>query len=274
MDPYLEAPDIWPDVHNALAAQIRDELNQGLPEPYYARLDVRAELGVVDEDEGGWSVLVPDVAVLSGPRDTGPREGVAVLERPRREVSPGRALEVLGERVKHPFVEIRDAKRSHKLVTLIELLSPSNKRPGPDREAYSAKQGEVLESDASLVEIDLLRSGRRVLPSAVLAALVERVQPPPDYLVLVSRAWRRGNPGLGYYAYPFGLREWMPCIGVPLKEGEAEVPLDLQYAFNRMYDGGPYRRAIDYSRAPEPPLSEADAGWAVEVLGARRLTGK
>jgi hypothetical protein len=34
------------------------------------------------------------------------------------------------------------------LVTLIEIASPANKRPGPDRRAYEAKQQEILDNDA------------------------------------------------------------------------------------------------------------------------------
>jgi hypothetical protein len=276
MDPYLEAPGIWPDVHQALASEIRGVLNQALPEPYYARMEARVELGVARDDDGG-EVIVPDVSVAMSPRQMGADRpgagGVAVLDRPRREVSPGQALEGPAGRVRHPFVEIRDAKNGHKLVTLIEILSPTNKRTGPDREAYERKQGEVLGSDASLIEIDLLRSGRRVLANDDLVILVGARARRPGSLVMVSRAWRRVNAGLGYHAYVFGLREWMPCVPVPLREGEAEVPLDLQYAFNRMYDAGPYRRSVDYSRPPEVPLSRADAAWAAEVLGVTGCAG-
>lgn len=259
MDPYLEAPENWPDVNLALTSQISFMLNQSLPEPYYAKLNARAELGMVEGEEGWEMIFRPrrSKALVDG----------AVLDQPRRELSPGHVLEGTAEWAKHPFVEVRDAKDHHKLVTLIEILSPSNKRSGPDRDAYSAKQSEVLESDASLIEIDLLRSGRRVLPNSELALLVAGLKPPALYLVLVSRAWNRTATSLGYHAYPFGLREWMPCVPVPLKETEPEVPLDLQYAFNRMYDAGPYRRSTDYSRPPRPPLSRTDSAWAAEELG-------
>jgi hypothetical protein len=67
------------------------------------------------------------------------------------------------------------------------------------------------------------------------------------------------------------LRQMLPCIGVPLREGEPETPLDLQYVMNRVYDTGPYRRgAVDYSRPAVPPLSAADARWAEEVLRSLR----
>lgn len=95
MDPYLEASDIWPDFHDALAAQIRGELNRTLPAPYYARLEMRPEIGVIGDDS-------------------------------RRRIVPD---------IRHHFVEIRDSQRAHALVTVIEIVSPSNKRPGVDRRA-------------------------------------------------------------------------------------------------------------------------------------------
>jgi Protein of unknown function (DUF4058) len=90
--------------------------------------------------------------------------------------------------IRHHFVEIRDSAHAHKLITLLEIVSPSNKRAGPDREAYDAKQREVLKSDANLIELDLLRGGRRILPELTLDALIQELEPPPAYVVLVNRA--------------------------------------------------------------------------------------
>ena len=270
MDPYLEAPHIWPDFHDALASEIRSELNQSLPRPYYARLEMRQELGIVEEGKARLRI-VPDVAVVRPPRHQLPSGGTAVLERPRRDVSNFIEMVVHSDRIRHHFVEIRDAAQGHKLVTLIEILSPSNKRPGPDREAYQRKQRDVLDSDANLIELDLLRSGERVLPDLDLVAMIAQLDQPPDYVVLVNRAWRRAD-GVAYQVFPAGLREWLPCIPVPLKQGEPEVPLDLQFLFNRAYDGGPYRRgAVDYGRPPDPPLSARDAGWAEALIEEIRV---
>src|SRR4051794_1058938 len=167
MDPYLEAPDIWPDLHDALAGEIRNELNQSLPAPYYARLEVRPEVGIVEEGRTRQRI-VPDVTVVSRPHRRSIAGEIAVLDRPRRDISRSLELTVRFEPIRHHFVEIRDSMRGHKLITLIEILNPSNKRPGPDREAYRDKQREVLGSDASLIELDLLRSGDRVLPDLAL----------------------------------------------------------------------------------------------------------
>lgn len=277
MDPYLEAPGIWPDFHDALASEIRIELNRALPVPYYARLEMRPEVGVVDEGPSRRRI-VPDLVVMRPLRrqvDPGPGgAGPAVLDRPRRDLSESFEVEgrALNEPPRHPFVEIRDSLSGHKLITLIEILSPSNKRPGPDRDSYQAKQDEVLGSDATLIEIDLLRGGQRILSDLNLAALVAQFDPPVDYLVLVSRAWKRGAGGGGHSVFPCRLRDWLPCLPVPLKEGEPEVPLDLQFVVNRAYEGGPYLRgAVNYGLPPDPPLPPAAASWADALLLARGL---
>jgi hypothetical protein len=268
MDPYLEAPAIWPDLHDALAGEIRGELNRSLPGPYYARLEMRPEIGIVEED-GSRQWIVPDVAVVrQGQQPEGPAAAVAVLEPEQAETARSIEVTIRGATIRHPFVEVRDPTQGHKLITLIEILSPSNKRRGLDRQAYRKKQDEVLESDASLIELDLLRNGERVLPHVELAAAVGRIEPPPTYLVLINRGWRR----LTYQVIPVGLRGPLPRIPIPLKPGEPELPLDLQTIFNRAYDGGPYRRgAVDYGRPPVPPLSGDDATWAEAVLRERGL---
>lgn len=219
MDPNLESPDVWPDSQQALAVEISRDLNRTLPRPYYARLVMRPEIGIVED-----------------------------------------------EPLRHHSVEIRDGSRGHALVTLIEILSPSNKRPGPDRRSYEAKQKDVLESDTSLVEIDLLRGGERLIGGPLIVESVGRLAPQPDYVVGVSRAWERGAE-LDYELFPIRLEDPLPCVPVPLREGEAEVPLDLQYAFNLVYEGGPYARgAVDYGAPPDPPLRPELAGWAADCL--------
>ncbi len=228
MDPYLEAPDIWPDLHDALAGEIRGALNHSLPTPYYARLKMRPEFGIVDENS---------------------------------------------EPLRHAFVEIRDPTRGHRLVTLIEIASPSNKRPGVDRRAYLQKQREVLDSDANLIELDLLRAGDRLLANLLLQEAVARLDPAPDYLVLVNRAWQRVGDAAAYQIFPVLLTEPLPCIPVPLRPGQEEVPLDLQFVFRRAYDSGPYQRgAVDYGSPPRPALRGEAAAWAEERLRSAGLT--
>jgi hypothetical protein len=191
-----------------------------------------------------------------------------VLDQPRTEATTGVEIRIQTDPLQHHFVEILDADRGHKLVTLIEIVSPSNKHPGPDRRAYETKQREVLSSEASLIELDLLRSGQRLLPYPELEAVVDSLT--PDYLVLLNRSRLRQDLWMDYTLYPVRLAEPLPCIPVPLAGNDPDILLDLQVAFNRVYREGPYLRAIDYTQPPNPPLNEAEAAWAEEQL---RLSG-
>jgi hypothetical protein len=265
MDPYLEAPDIWPDFHDAFASAIRGDLNRSLPSPYYARLEMRPEVGIMGLEEP--RRVVPDVAIARPRRPAaGSKADLAVMESPRTGVSASIRVRVPNESVRHHFVEIRDVSRGHALVTLIEIVSPANKRPGVDRRAYVEKQQEVMDSDTSLIELDLLRAGQPVVGGPAVIESAGKLEPPPDYLVGVNRAWQRGAK-LEYELFPVRLDEPLPCIPVPLREGEDEVPLDLQHVFNQAYDGGPYARgAVDYNNPPDPPVRQELADWLAKRL--------
>lgn len=271
MDPYLEVPDIWPDFHDRLAATLSAQLNAQLPTSYYARLQKRPELGIIWEG-GVIHRIVPDVMVLRHPqprgqvKPVGETAAVAVLDQPRTEATAGVELRIQTDPMQHHFVEILDVRQGHKLVTLIEIVNPSNKQPGPDRRAYETKQQEVLSSDANLIELDLLRSGRRLLPYPELVAAVDSLE--ADYLVLLNRNALRQDYWMDYTLYPIALREPLPCIPIPLAGSDPDVLLDLQVVVNRVYREGPYLRAIDYTRPPELPLNETETVWVDERLRA------
>src|ERR1043165_8328603 len=140
MDPYLEAPYIWPDLHHKLVDVLQGWLNRHLPRPYYARLEMRPEVGVAIEAEGEARRIIPDVAVVKRSSD---ESAVAVASLPRKTLSRNLEISVSSELYEHAFVEVRDSARGHELVTLVEIVSPPNKYAGPDREAYLQIQAEV-----------------------------------------------------------------------------------------------------------------------------------
>lgn len=266
MDPYLESPDIWPDLDDRLAGQISTDLNRTLPRPYYARLEMRPEVGIVGLEPT--RRIVPDVAVARTRRPApGNREGgVAVLATPRGDISTSVRMRIPSESLRHHFVEVRDASRRHALITLIEIVSPANKLRGPDRRAYETKQQEIFDSETSLIELDLLRAGEPIVGGAPLAEFAAQLDPPPDYLAVVNRAWQRGAE-LDFQVFPIRLEDSLPCIPVPLRKEETEVPLDLQYAFDQAYDSGPYARgAVDYGLPPVPPVAPERRQWLAECL--------
>lgn len=92
---------------------------------------------------------------------------------------------------------------------------------------------------------------------------IDRFDPPADYAVAVSRAWKRDKSQL----YVVNLRQPLPAIEVPLRQSDPKVLLDLQFVAGRAYDRGPYRRgAVGDLRAPDPPLRHSDVAWAEELL--------
>jgi Protein of unknown function (DUF4058) len=66
MDPYLETPDLWPDVHHELMSQIRAALNPRIKPHYVARVELRVYIS--DEDDPGRKALVPDLLRAKGLR--------------------------------------------------------------------------------------------------------------------------------------------------------------------------------------------------------------
>lgn len=264
MDPWLESPDIWPDFHNRFASGLSAWLNRHLPRPYYARLEMRPEVGVV-EDEGGYERrIVPDVSFVHRPSgDT----AVALADPAIRQISESFELIVFNEPGHHALVEVRDPSQGHHLITLIEIVSPSNKDAGPDRDAYLQKQAEVLGSDANLIEIDLLRAGKRTFEAPELTAVLASAAAKPDYVVLVNRASKRAGNQSAYQVFPNVLTHRLPCIPLPLRAGRPEIPVDLQQIFLNVYDDGPYAQgAIDYTMPPRPPLAPELAKWAEECV--------
>lgn len=245
MNPYLEQEDIWHDFHERFIPHIAEVIVPQVRPGYIVKIDEHIyihERSAAEREFLGRA----DVSVARSDAPAPPRPGVGVLEAPAHGRLPV-AIDV--ERLS--FVEIRD-RRDRQVVTVIELLSPSNKRLGPDREQYIAKRRQLCASNVHLVEIDLLRGGPR-LPLEDL--------PDCDYCILVSRAEERPRVGI----WPSRLRERLPVIPIPLRAPDADARLDLQETLNRLYDAAGYEDYI-YTGTPQPPLHPDDAAWARQFL--------
>ncbi|MFN0051208.1 MAG: DUF4058 family protein [Planctomycetales bacterium] len=249
MNPFIES-QAWEDFHlhfiaelaNAIVPQVRPRYVVRTERRIYVEHDadetdtaMRADLAVIAEearaplsgDDGSGGALTVAPVMLTLP-----------LPRERREA----------------FLTIRE-RESLEIVTVLELLSPSNKRRGGDgRVEYLRKREAVLQSQSHLVELDLLRGGER-LPT---------VEPLPsaDYYALVTRANRRPQVAV----YPWNLRNPMPIIPVPLSESDGDVTLNLQEVFSNVHHRVGYDYSLDYRAALTPPLSEAQEQW-LQALG-------
>jgi hypothetical protein len=250
MDPYLERH--WGDVHARLIIYASDELNKALPRDLRARVEER----VFVETPEGERPIVPDVRILKRaiPGKKKPAAGAAT------SVATAEPLIVpLDEPITEGYIEIRDISAGHRVITVIEVLSPSNKTSGDARNIYLHKQQELFEGQVSLVEIDLLRSGKPLWPFPFHTLPAEHQT---LYGVCVTRSWKLTQVDF----YPIPLREPLPTIRVPLRQSDGDAPLNLQQLIEQCYENGSYTDDIDYRDDPDPPLPAVDTRWADALL--------
>jgi hypothetical protein len=249
MDPYLEQH--WGDVHHNLIAFAQGMLNEQLPPNLRARSQERI---VVEVPEGGRSYY-PDIRIVEDGRSGGIATavgGVAVVTAEPLVVQ-------IYEPETQAFLEIIEAGPERRVITVVEVVRPSNKYAGPGRVQYLQKQRDLYEGGVSLVEIDLLRAGPHILqlPWSRYPASHRT-----SYKVCVHRG---GMASAEIYRVP--LRESLPAIRVPLRPDDADVRLDLQILIAQVYHHGRYDD-IDYTQPTEPPLEPDDDAWADELLRA------
>lgn len=251
MDPYLER--YWGDVHSTLITLTKFQLQPELPEQL--RAWAQEQVIVESEDfEPARRFITPDVAVVE--HGHAPVQSATELGGGTAVAEP-LILHVPETETTHRFIEIIDVSSGGRVVTVIEFLSPTNKRAGDGRDKYQQKRRECVEGGVNFVEIDLTRSERREL-------LAPDWKIPPShqttYQACVHRAIRREH--LELYAMP--LWSPLPEIKIPLRPGDEDVKLALQPLIDEIYERGQYD--VDYSQPCRPPLDETDAAELVQRL--------
>jgi hypothetical protein len=249
MNPYLEDPQLWPEVHSRLIVAMADRLNPQVMPKY--RVAVERRVYEILEGES-ITVGIPDVSVSRSSQRTAelPAASAAIATQPRRILLP------TPEEIRESYLEIREVATGS-VVTVIELLSPKNKKAGPGRDAYETKRLRLLSSNINFVEIDLLRAGC----SRVNFAPGES----PLYCAIVSPWTLRPEADL----YAFSLQEEMPTLTIPLQAEDPGVTLDLQQVVDETYDRAGLDLAIDYSQPPPPPqLNPEDQAWVASILNS------
>ena len=254
MDPYLEDPELWPDVHGGLIAHLQDVLNDRLPVKYVARKEARVY--VAGRDDPGSDVRIPDVRIERStlPEKAPSSGGVAVLV----PTEPVVFTTLAGEEIEERYLTIKD--RRGNLIAVIEVLSPTNKIAGSaGRTSFLNKRQEVLRSAAHWVEVDFLRTGERVPPTFPSLDY--------EYRIVLSRADDRKHDR----CWPIRVKGTLPVVSIPLASPDPDVVVDLGAVFTAAYKSGAYDRSIDYRKPPVPPLPRPLAGWANRLLRAKGL---
>jgi hypothetical protein len=147
-------------------------------------------------------------------------------------------------------------------VTAIEVLSPSNKQPGAGRTSYEEKREELIAGRANFVEIDLLHDGE---PIVRLARDKLDTLAPYHYVVAVTRQWPTRRE-----VYAVTVQQRLPRVAIPLDADAADVTLDVQAAFTRCWNEGPYPELLRYDERPAASWSEEEIAWLRSILNEHR----
>ncbi len=260
MDPFLEQANVWEEFHTRLIVAIADELGPRLRPRYRVSVEQRAYLKVDAPPE---LVGKPDVLVTIPPAQA----AVPPPAMPAAMAATG-ALALVAElpmpdEVVERYLEVRDVATSD-VITVIELLSRSNKLAGDGRRQYERKRLAVLASATHLVEIDLLRGG---------VPMPMRLPPgsgPADYRIVISRTWDRPRAEV----YVFGLRDRIPDLVVPLAPGEAEPRVTLNDLVHAVYERAGFDLVVAYDAEMRPPADARDQAWIRQLVADRQLAGE
>lgn len=247
MNPYLEHASVWHDFHEAFCPALRDALTALVRPQYIVKIDEQVYLHELSAEERRL-IGRPDVAIAESGRGGTATAVSSTLSAPfQGELFPSFDEERLS------FLEIRD-RESRKLITVIELLSPTNKEPGAGHAQYLGKRENLIQNGVNFVEIDLLRAGTRP-PIKHL--------PQCDYYVMVARPQDWPKVGL----WPIMLRDILPRIPIPLKPGDGDVEVELQPIVDGIYDRAGYEDYV-YTTPLESPIGSADLAWVNERVAA------
>ena len=262
MDPWLER--YWNDVHPRVIEEIADQITDALPDGLFVSVQ-RDVYGVDPESPRTRQLYEPDIAVVEHRPVTGPGGrpaadggGLAVAEPIR--------LVVADDRVSQGHLEIRDLRDDRRLVTSVEVFSPTNKRGRLARAEYVRKRTAHFRAGANVVEVDLLRAGRHLVAVSLDSLRDEDVT---AYKCCVRRPGSDAGPATVEY-YPIPLRDRLPRVRLPLRPTDPDVVVDLQQPIDVVYARRRMGEQIDYARRLTPPLPPADAAWAAERVAAGR----
>ena len=253
MNPYLENPTTWVNLHSRLIVAIANQLGPKVRPKYRV---VVGESIYKQDDSSDQTVLigVPDVSVRrSSAASSQKSEGnlATALPEPIAVTIP------MPRTVKHHYLEIRSLQSSE-VITVIEILSPVNKRSS-GRKKYENKRLEILSSQTNLIEIDLLHSGK---PMSVMGYELKS-----HYRILVSNSSDRPQAQL----YPFNLQQPIPTFLVPLQQEDEAIAISLRPLLDEIYELSGYDLDIDYSQDPVPKWPSADLQWIDQYLKANQM---
>ena len=162
---------------------------------------------------------------------------------------------VVREEQHEDYIEIRQ-RGDGRLVTLIDIVSPTNRTSQDGRGACLKTRRDARRISANVVEIDLVLQGEPTLDYS------RESLPEWNYVVTVTRAVNQDR----HEIYTTTLQKRLPRFRLPLAADDRDTVVDLQTAFNGCYEQGGFASRIDYTRDPVTSLQDDDRAWIQDLL--------
>lgn len=250
MNPYLEG-SIYHDLHQTLIIEIRKMLQAQIRPKYVARVE---KYTVQDDNSvSDLGIIYPDIEIVERndlvkePTLTYRKTTVSAIDPPSFTIDLPPPLTYQIARLK-----IMDSE-SRELVTVIEVLSPVNKRK-PGLQPYLKKRDQLIAAGVNVLEIDLLRRGTRTIDYPT--------KKPTDYLIALTRIQPRQRA-----IWTIDLASSLPNIPVPLLPDDPDAVINLQLLLDDIYETLDYGFDLDYTVAPPPPeLAATKWKWVQEKV--------
>jgi hypothetical protein len=254
LNPYFESR--WPDVHATMIVHMREQLRLQMPQGLYVGVELGTQVLKNSREE---KPKVPDTSIWKL------REDSPAIAEPPNAATPTIA-ETPAPQLRRLAVRDLDGE----LLTVIELLSPSNKH-GVGAVVHQRKRLGLMELGINLVEIDLIRQWGLAVAQfeedAVAASLMDSAGRLPPHAALVFRA---STPNVREL-YGIHYKETLPAIRVPLSSEYSDIWLNLQELAQRAHEEGQFDLVTHYAHDPEPPLSPVEAAWLDGHLKSLKL---
>jgi hypothetical protein len=255
MDPFIEASGRWESFHSRFIAELDRALGPKLPEHYISEVVERCYIDYIDpQGTSAERTIIPDLKVRSTPRFGGGPEpaATAVVED---ESSTFIMHGLIETEMREEYIEIRDLDDQSRLVTCVEVLSPTNKRAATAGwYLYQNKRQAFLHGQANLVEIDLLRNGTQM-------PMVEAWPQNPYHIAIL-----RKETAPRFQIVPAHFHTPLPAIPIPLAGSDPDIWIPLQPLVDAVYALARYHLSLNYRRPLRPPLDAEQAVWLDQQL--------
>jgi len=229
--PPLKQRRHWHAFHNAWATMIALDLNERLPDPYFAEASVQFSIEI-------------DVATWEGPgaADVGKvKGGTVTAARPVPAwVAPRPSISLPFDRVTDSVeVLVFDTTGGPTLAAAIELVSPANKDRDSHRDAFTAKCLSYLQHGAGLAIVDVVTTRGANLHHELLK-LVGRdardVSPAELYATAYHVVSRDSATQLDVWENSLAVGRALPTLPLWIR-GEMCLPVDLDATYMKVVGG-------------------------------------